>query len=65
MRHLAEFAILSSTPYVWVNADRKLMQSSFVTYRDAEGRVGSIVVPKVKPSVAEVEAALKERAKKA
>ena len=60
---MAEFEILSSTPFVWVNAKRELAQSSFVTYRDEEGRVGTITIRKAEPSLAEVKAAVKERTK--
>lgn len=61
MLNLAEFEVLSRTPYAWVNEKRELISSTFVVYRDAEGRVGTIVVPKAKPSDAEVLAAVKKR----
>ena len=62
MRSLAEFEVLSRTPYAWVNEKRELVASTFAVYRDAEGRVGTIVIPKAKPSDAEVLAAIKKRA---
>lgn len=63
VRNLAEFEMLSSTPYVWVNKDRRLVESSFVTYRDETGHVGTIVVRKKTPTLEDVKAAVKERMK--
>lgn len=65
MGSLAEkkFEVLSQTPYVWVNAERKLVQSTFVTYRDETGRVGTIVIRKAKPTLDEVKAAVEKRLK--
>ena len=60
---MAEFTVLSKTPYAWVNAKRELVQSSFVVYRDEEGRVGTIVVKKAVPSDAEVKAEVAKRKK--
>ena len=59
--NLAEFEVLSKTPYAWVNEKRELVASSFVVYRDAEGRVGTIVIPKAKPTDADIMAAVKKR----
>ena len=61
MVNLAEFKTLSRTPYTWVNAERKLVESTFVVFKDAEGRVGTIVIRKAKPTDAEVEAEVKKR----
>lgn len=60
---MAEFEIVSTTPYAWVSAERKLVQSTMVVYRDEEGRVGTIVVRKAKPSKDEVKRAVAEREK--
>ena len=61
MRNLAEFEVLSRTPYAWVNEKRELISSTFVVYRDAEDLVGTIVVPKAEPTDAEILAAVKKR----
>ena len=61
MHNLAEFKVLSRAPYVLVNEKRELAASTFVVYRDAEGRVGTIVVPKAEPTDAEILAAVKKR----
>ena len=58
---MPEFKVLSRTPYALVNEKRELAASTFVVYRDAEGRVGTIVVEKAKPSDAEILAAIKKR----
>ena len=58
---MPEFEVLSRTPYAWVNEKRELVSSTFVVYRDVEGRVGTIVVPKAKPTDAEILAAVKKR----
>ena len=63
MVNLAEFKVLSRTPYAWVNAERKLVESTFVVFKDAEGRVGTIVVNKAKPSEDDVSKAIKDREK--
>lgn len=57
-----EFEIVSESPYAWVDADRKIVQSTFVVYR-LKGTVGTIVVRKAKPSEAEVKRAIEEREK--
>ena len=59
---MAEFTVLSKTPFTWVNAKRELVQSCFCVYRDEEGRVGTINVRKAAPADAEVKAAVKKRA---
>lgn len=59
---MPEFEVLSQMPYVWIDEDRKFVQATFVVYRDAEGLIGTIVVPKPKPSDAEIQAAVKKRA---
>ena len=61
--NLAEFEVLSRTPYAWVNAARKLVESTFVVFRDAEGRVGTILIEKAKPTLDDVKKAVAERAK--
>jgi len=61
VRTIPEITVLSRTPYAWVNEKRELVQSTFVVYRDKEGRVGTIVVGKAKPTDADVEAEVKKR----
>ena len=61
MPSLAELEVLSRTPYAWVNEKRELAASTFVVYRDAEGRVGTILVAKAKPTDADIMAAVKKR----
>jgi len=56
-----EITILSKTPSVYVGVDRKLVETTFVVYKDKEGRVGTIVVPKAKPSDSEILDAVKKR----
>jgi len=63
VRHLAELQILSKTPYSRVNAKRELVPASFVVYRDEAGRVGTVVMPKAEPSLAEVKAEIEKRKK--
>lgn len=58
---MAEFKVLSKTPYSYVGAERKLVESTFVVFKDAEGRVGTIVIRKAKPTDAEVAAEVKKR----
>lgn len=53
---------MSRTPHVFVNAERKLVSSSFVVFKDEEGRVGTIVIRKPKPTDAEIKEAVKKRA---
>ena len=60
--NLAEFKVLSRTPYAYVNAKRELISSTFVVFRDAEGRVGTIVIRKAKPTDAEIKAEVEKRA---
>jgi len=59
---MPEITVLSKTPYAWINAKRDLVSSTFVVYRDKEGHVGTIVVPKKDPSDADIEAEVKKRA---
>ena len=61
MLRLTEFKVLSRAPYVLVNEKRELVQASFVVFRDAEGRVGTIVIEKATPTDAEILAAVKKR----
>jgi len=56
-----EVTILSQTPYAWVNKERKLVESTFVVYKDKAGHVGTIVIGKPKVIEADVEAELKKR----
>jgi len=56
-----EIEVLSQTPYSWVNEKGLLTESTFVVYKDKEGRVGSIVVKKGKPTNAEIETEIKKR----
>jgi len=58
---MPEIEIVSKTPYATVNEKRQLVESTFVVYKDKNGRVGTIVVAKAKPSDADVEAAVKKR----
>jgi len=58
---MPEITVLSRTPYATVNEKRQLVESTFVVYKDKDGRVGTIVVYKAKPSDADVEAAVKKR----
>ena len=44
-----------------MNEKRELVASTFVVYKDAEGRVGTIVIAKAKPTDAEILAAVKKR----
>jgi len=55
--------ILSSTPYSRVNSKRELVPGAFVVYRDEAGRVGTVVMPKAEPSLAEVKAEVAKRKK--
>jgi len=59
---MPKLEILSQTPYSWIDKDRKLVQSTFVVYKDEAGRVGTVVVKKPKAEPADVEAELKKRA---
>jgi len=59
---MPEITVMSKTPYAWVNAKRELVQSTFVVYKDKEGRVGTIVVQKKEPSDSEIQEAIKKRA---
>jgi len=58
---MPEVTVLSRTPYVTVSKDQKLEHTTFVVYRDKDGRVGTIVVGKASPSDADVEAEVKKR----
>jgi len=59
---MPEITVLSKTPSAWVNAKKELVTSTFVVYRDKDGRVGTIVVAKKDPSDVEIEAEVKKRA---
>jgi len=59
---VAKFEVLSRTPSAYMGKDRKLVESTFVVYKDAEGRVGTIVIGKKAPTDADVEAEVKKRA---
>lgn len=61
MIDLAEFKVLSMTPHVFVDAERKLVESTFVVFKDEDDRVGTIVIRKAKPTAAEVQAEVKKR----
>lgn len=52
---------MSRTPYAYVNEKRELVQSTFVVFKDAEGRVGTIVLHKAKPTDDEVKRAVEKR----
>lgn len=54
MAEKGKLEILTVTPYAWVGPDRELIQSSFVVYRDEEGRIGTVVIRKPKPTVEDV-----------
>jgi len=58
---MPEIEILSQTPYSWVNEKGQLTESTFVVYRDQQGRVGSIVIKKAKPTTSEIESEIKKR----
>jgi len=58
---MPEYTILSRTPSAYVNAERKLVETTFVVFKDKDGRVGTIVIHKAKPSDTEVEAEIKKR----
>jgi len=58
---MPEITVLSKTPYSWVNENGQLTESTFVVYREKEGRVGSIVIKKGKPTDTEIEAEIKKR----
>jgi len=58
---MPEIEILSRTPYVTVDKDRKLAPSTFVVYRDVDGKVGTIVLGKGEPRDAEIVEAIKKR----
>jgi len=58
---MPEITVLSKTPSTYMGADRKLVETTFVVYKDKEGRVGTIVVHKAKPSDAEILEAIKKR----
>jgi len=58
---MPEIEVLSQTPYSWINEKGQLTESTFVVYKDQQGRVGSIVVKKAKPTQAEIEAEIKKR----
>jgi len=60
---VAEFKVLSRTPYAYVNAKREMVQSTFVVYQDEKDRVGTITVPKAEPSLDDIKKAVAERAK--
>jgi len=56
--------VVSRTPYAWVNEKRQLVESTFVVYKDKEGRVGTIVINKAAPTDTDVETEVKKRAEK-
>jgi len=58
---MPDIEILSQTPYSWVNEKGQLIESTFVVYREKEGRVGSIVIKKGKPTASEIEEEVKKR----
>jgi len=58
---MPEIEVLSKTPYSWVNEQGRLVESTFVVYREKEGRVGSIVIKKSKPENREIEEEVKKR----
>jgi len=58
---MSEIEVLSQTPYSWVNEKGQLTESTFIVYKTREGRVGSIVVKKAKPTSAEIESEIKKR----
>jgi len=59
---MPEYTVLSRTPSAYVNAERKLVETTFIVYKDKVGHVGTIVVHKAKPTDAEIEDAIKKRA---
>jgi len=59
---MPEITVLTKTPYAWVNAKRELVESTFVVYKDKDGRVGTVVMPKREPSDREIEDEVKKRA---
>jgi len=56
-----DIEVLSQTPYSWVNEKGQLTESTFIVYREKEGRVGSIVVKKAKPTQSEIETEIRKR----
>jgi len=58
---MPKIEIVSKTPFVSVTKDRKLEQVVFVTYKLEDGRIGAVVVDKLEPTEADVEAAIKKR----
>jgi len=58
---MPDVTILSKTPSAYVSADRKLVETTFVVYKDKDGRVGTIVIHKAKPSDSEIADEIKKR----
>jgi len=58
---MPEIEILSRTPYVTVDKNRKLAASTFIVYKDVDGRLGTIVLGKAEPKDAEVVEAIRKR----
>jgi len=56
-----EIKILAEVPFEWLDAEGKPLSSTFVTYQDKAGRVGSIVIRKKEPTKDEILTAIKER----
>jgi len=56
-----EIKILAQVPFEWLDAEGKPIYSTYVTYQDKAGRVGSIVIRKKEPSEAEILEAIKGR----
>jgi len=54
-----EIKILYKTGFTWLDAEGKEVQSTYVTYQTADGRVGSIVIRKAEPSNEEIRAAIR------
>jgi len=58
---MPEIMILSKTPSAYMSLDRKLVETTFVVFKDKDGRVGTIVIHKAKPTDAEIADEIKKR----